>query len=119
MGDVWGGTKERGDGPRERHPDLAHLIGCKCAQTILACYIAPDDATQRERSANRPAPTICRDLEARPSAIRHPALSRHKTKTPPATRVASGAITSEVWAWVELNYRPHAYQAPAAKVPDS
>ena len=23
----------------------------------------------------------------------------------------SGAMISEGWAWVELNYRPHAYQA--------
>ncbi len=23
----------------------------------------------------------------------------------------SGAISSDSWAWVELNYRPHAYQA--------
>ena len=22
-----------------------------------------------------------------------------------------GAIISDLWAWVELNYRPHAYQA--------
>lgn len=27
--------------------DLAHLGGWKCAQTILTCYIAPDEATQR------------------------------------------------------------------------
>jgi len=24
---------------------------------------------------------------------------------------SSGAITLDSWAWVELNYRPHAYQA--------
>ncbi len=30
----------------------------------------------------------------------------------PLTDVSiSGAISSDSWAWVELNYRPHAYQA--------
>jgi len=30
----------------------------------------------------------------------------------PLTDVSeSGAISSDLWAWVELNYRPHAYQA--------
>jgi hypothetical protein len=32
----------------------------------------------------------------------------------PLTDVSiSGAISSASWAWVELNYRPHAYQACA------
>ncbi|MDQ6770199.1 MAG: site-specific integrase [Gemmatimonadota bacterium] len=33
--------------------DLAHLGGWKSAQTILACYMAPDEATQRAALAQR------------------------------------------------------------------
>lgn len=33
--------------------DLAHLGGWKSAQTILTCYIAPDEATQRAALAHR------------------------------------------------------------------
>ena len=36
-----------------------------------------------------------------------------KRNAPPSTGVASGAMTSLKWAWEELNFRPHAYQACA------
>jgi len=36
-----------------------------------------------------------------------------KEKTPSSAVTGSGATNSEQWAWVELNYRPHAYQACA------
>ena len=32
-------------------------------------------------------------------------------ETPLKDSSRSGAISSDSWAWVELNYRPHAYQA--------
>jgi len=32
-------------------------------------------------------------------------------ETPLKDVSSSGAIISDSWAWVELNYRPHAYQA--------
>ena len=32
-------------------------------------------------------------------------------ETPLKEIFSSGAIGSASWAWVELNYRPHAYQA--------
>jgi hypothetical protein len=34
------------------------------------------------------------------------------TKKPREVASAGGADPSDVWAWVELNYRPHAYQPP-------
>jgi hypothetical protein len=34
-------------------------------------------------------------------------------ETPRGSITASGADASDEWAWVELNYRPHAYQACA------
>ena len=34
-------------------------------------------------------------------------------ETPRGSITASGADGSDEWAWVELNYRPHAYQACA------
>jgi hypothetical protein len=35
------------------------------------------------------------------------------TETPRGSITAGGADASDPWAWVELNYRPHAYQACA------
>ena len=35
------------------------------------------------------------------------------TTTPRDSATVSGADGSDEWAWVELNYRPHAYQACA------
>jgi hypothetical protein len=35
------------------------------------------------------------------------------TETPRDSATVSGADASDEWAWVELNYRPHAYQACA------
>ncbi len=35
------------------------------------------------------------------------------TETPRDSTTVSGADASDQWAWVELNYRPHAYQACA------
>jgi hypothetical protein len=35
------------------------------------------------------------------------------TETPHDRESESGASVSDPWAWVELNYRPHAYQACA------
>ena len=35
-----------------------------------------------------------------------------ETETPRDSTIVSGAETSGEWAWVELNYRPHAYQPP-------
>jgi integrase len=35
------------------------------------------------------------------------------TETPRDSATVSGADASDEWAWVELNYRPHAYQAAA------
>ena len=34
-----------------------------------------------------------------------------ETETPRDSATVSGADASDPWAWVELNYRPHAYQA--------
>jgi hypothetical protein len=36
-----------------------------------------------------------------------------ETDTPRDSATVSGAESSDEWAWVELNYRPHAYQACA------
>jgi len=36
-----------------------------------------------------------------------------ETETPRDSTTVSGADASDPWAWVELNYRPHAYQACA------
>ncbi len=36
---------------------------------------------------------------------------RLNAETPLKDVSSSGAISSDSWAWVELNYRPHAYQA--------
>jgi hypothetical protein len=36
---------------------------------------------------------------------------RQNAETPLKEISSSGAIGSELWAWVELNYRPYAYQA--------
>ena len=36
---------------------------------------------------------------------------RLDAETPLKDVSISGAISSDLWAWVELNYRPHAYQA--------
>jgi hypothetical protein len=38
---------------------------------------------------------------------------RAGTETPRDNRTVGGADASDSWAWVELNYRPHAYQACA------
>ena len=38
---------------------------------------------------------------------------RAGTETPRDSTTVSGADASDEWAWVELNYRPHAYQACA------
>ena len=32
-------------------------------------------------------------------------------RSPAQGRILSGAISSDSWAWVELNYRPHDYRA--------
>jgi len=42
-------------------------------------------------------------------------------KAPPALQVACGASLSTIWAWVDSNYRPHAYQeaGPMAPIPAS
>ncbi len=36
-------------------------------------------------------------------------------EAPSGARSPSGATSSHQWAWVELNYRPHAYQAAQAR----
>jgi len=36
---------------------------------------------------------------------------RQNAEAPLKEISSSGAMSSESWAWVELNYRPHAYQA--------
>ena len=74
---------------------LCDLGGWKTAQTVLQCYQRPDEDRLRKALEAYPggrfgvqlAGTICRN---RPSTSR-------KSK----------------WAWVDLNYRPHAYQACA------
>jgi len=44
-------------------------------------------------------------------------------KTPPSKNAGTACriTTYDVWAWVELNYRPHAYQAEDERwrVPDT
>jgi hypothetical protein len=42
---------------------------------------------------------------------RHQIQFGQDVETPLRDVSISGAISSDSWAWVELNYRPHAYQA--------
>ena len=45
-------------------------------------------------------------------SLRTPHSDQWRQRETPLTDVSiSGAIDSGLWAWVELNYRPHAYQA--------
>ena len=41
------------------------------------------------------------------------ALPAAGNETPRDSTTVDGAESSDQWAWVELNYRPHAYQACA------
>ncbi len=45
------------------------------------------------------------------STNRQQAQFAQDAETPLKDVSVSGAISSDSWAWVELNYRPHAYQA--------
>ena len=96
-----------------KNRQLTHLCqpgGWKEPTTVLTCYIKPDEATMREALAER-TPLG----EAATSYRTYTTNLRHRPNSPTVERPAraissSGALSSRVWAWVELNYRPHAYQ---------
>ena len=60
-------------------------------------------------------PSVSRGPISHPTDTRngHHAQQSRQRESPTAALSHSRAITSLEWAWVELNYRPHAYQACA------
>jgi len=87
------------------------LLYCLTDYIILSYYLVkaagagqrarpPALASGRKNNCSQLAPGTGTKLSQQP-----------KTKAPLSIVAESRAIISEPWAWVELNYRPHAYQA--------
>jgi len=91
--------------------DLAALGGWRGPQTIVKCYQHEDPATLRQALATR---QVLRWFGT--------AANRHRIDTTAGAGLKWESRQVDIhlaaqqlrgWAWVELNYRPHAYQACA------
>jgi hypothetical protein len=87
--------------------DPCYLGGWKSPLTVMTVYQEADQVTMRNALTNRDQP-----CERSQVANRQQTLWQN-AETPLRDVSISGAISSDSWAWVELNYRPHAYQACA------
>jgi hypothetical protein len=71
-------------------------------QTIVSIYLQPSEAAQRDALLSADSPPASHNERAQPETSQ---------KEIPAKRVIRCEDLGWKWAWVELNYRPHAYQA--------
>ncbi len=93
--------------------DLSHRGGWKEPQTVVKCYQRPDETTMRDALATRGrVKQVVTSCPIDTTNRHHPSLPTAK-QIPPDAVTPSGMVNLVLWAWVELNHRPHAYQACA------
>jgi hypothetical protein len=101
--------------------DLVDLGGRAGDNTPLECQIRPDLEARRIRPAALAADERESDRDDERVAIFPVALPLESAPTAECTRktrrrsesISRRRLYLLKWAWVELNYRPHAYQACA------
>ena len=87
--------------------DLCALGGWKSPQTVLTCYQRADSASMQQALAAGADSKLEYQRTTQRTTWRYEIT---KMTTPRAPKRPRGDEIAE-WAWVELNYRPHAYQA--------
>ena len=98
-GTTLGGTSFASDFMHQPLKVLCELGGWKSPQTILTCYQQPDEQQIRAALSDR----------RRVVNSGSPALGPRKTPAQSSKTKRGSHFTK--WAWEDLNFRPHAYQA--------
>ena len=93
-----------------RWRDLQDFGGWKTATTVLAAYLRPDEAAHREVLGDAGA-KVLQVVEGQAKCCGTAKCHNGRKSNVPRDHIRSCGTSG--WAWVELNYRPHAYQACA------